>query len=182
MLDGRFKRVVVFALALLHSHDHVAVHLDETAVAIPGEALVVRRLDERLHGLVVEAKVQDRVHHARHGIARPGAHCDQQRHILGVAEPCPHDPLHIGDAVFDLGLERRRISALVRIEVGANLGRDRESGRDRQADPGHFREVGAFAAKERLHVPSAVGFAGAEGIDVTRFLSLLGKGRGAFLC
>jgi hypothetical protein len=39
------------------------VHLDEAAVAIPREALVLRRADERLHGLVVEPEIQDRVHH-----------------------------------------------------------------------------------------------------------------------
>src|SRR5205814_9924252 len=35
MLDDRFEWLVVFALAFLHAHDDVAIHLDETAIAIP---------------------------------------------------------------------------------------------------------------------------------------------------
>ncbi len=62
-----------------------AVHLDEAAIAVPCEALVAGRLGEALHGTVVEAKVEHRVHHAghRHAGARPDG--NQQR-PLGVAE------------------------------------------------------------------------------------------------
>ncbi len=48
--------------ALLHAHHHVAIHLDEPAVAIPREPLVLRRPDKRLHCLIVQAEVQDCVH------------------------------------------------------------------------------------------------------------------------
>ena len=44
VLDHRLEGIVIFAVAFLHAHDHVAIHLDETAVAIPREALVVRRV------------------------------------------------------------------------------------------------------------------------------------------
>ena len=40
-VNDDFKRFMIFAGALLHAHDHVAVHLDEPAVAIPGETLIV---------------------------------------------------------------------------------------------------------------------------------------------
>ena len=40
-VDDHFKRLVILVLALLDAHDDVAVHLDEAAVAIPGEALVL---------------------------------------------------------------------------------------------------------------------------------------------
>ena len=38
-----FERLVIFAFAFLHAHDDVAIHLDETAVTIPRETLVLRR-------------------------------------------------------------------------------------------------------------------------------------------
>ncbi len=41
-LDDGFERLVMLARALLHAHDDVAVHLDEAAVAVVGEALVRR--------------------------------------------------------------------------------------------------------------------------------------------
>ena len=41
LVDDDFERLVVFAFALLHAEDDVAIHLDEAAVAVPGEALVL---------------------------------------------------------------------------------------------------------------------------------------------
>jgi hypothetical protein len=40
-LDDGLERLVVFAFALLHAEHDVAIHLDEAAVAVPGEALVL---------------------------------------------------------------------------------------------------------------------------------------------
>ena len=48
LLDHDLKRLVMLAGALLHAHDDVAVHLDEAAVAIVGEALVAAGGDEAL--------------------------------------------------------------------------------------------------------------------------------------
>ena len=172
MLDHGLERIVIFALALLHAHDDVAVHLDETAVTIPRKTLVIGRLHQRLHGLIVQAEVQDRVHHARHRIARAGADRDEQRHLRGVAELRAHDPLHVRDAFFHLGLEGRRVALLVRVVVSADFGRDRESRRHRQTDPCHLREVRAFAPEERLHAPVAIGFPVAEEVNVPRGFAL----------
>ena len=65
-------------LRLQIEHD-VAVHRDEAAVRVVGEARVAGERDQALHGLVVEAEVEDGVHHARHRGARAGAHRHQQR-------------------------------------------------------------------------------------------------------
>ena len=51
----------------LDAHDDAREHLDEAAIGVPGEALVVGLLDESLDRLVVEAEVEDGIHHARHG-------------------------------------------------------------------------------------------------------------------
>ena len=71
---------MIFAFALLHAHDHVAIHLDEAAITIPRETFVFRRLRQRENGFVIQAEVQNRIHHARHRIARAGTNGHEQRH------------------------------------------------------------------------------------------------------
>ena len=55
--DDRLERFVLFTGAFLHTHDDVAIHLDETAVAVVGETLVVGQTRQTLHRGVVEAEV-----------------------------------------------------------------------------------------------------------------------------
>ena len=92
-----------------------------------------------------------RFRHARHGVACTGADSTEQRHLGLIAELRAHDFLHVSDAGFHLLLEFFWVAAFVRVVVRANVGGDRESGRNRQADAGHFREIGAFAAEEGFH-------------------------------
>ena len=65
--------------AVVDAQHDVGIHLDEAAVAVVGEARVARLGGQALHRLVVEAEVEDGVHHARHRRARARAHRDQQR-------------------------------------------------------------------------------------------------------
>ncbi len=67
------------------AHDHVAEHGDEAAVGVVGEALVAGALGQPVDGLVVEAQVEDGVHHARHGEHGAGADGEEQR-VLGIAQ------------------------------------------------------------------------------------------------
>ena len=53
-------------VVMLHVEHHVRVHLNEAPVAVVSEAAVARAGGEALDRLVVEAEIQDRVHHARH--------------------------------------------------------------------------------------------------------------------
>ena len=55
--NDRFERLVLLARTLLHTHDDVAIHLDETAVAVVGETLIVGQTRQTLHRGVVEAEV-----------------------------------------------------------------------------------------------------------------------------
>ena len=66
LLDDDFERFLVLGRQFLHAHDDVAVHLNETPVTIPGEARVAAGLCQGLDGFVVQAKVENGVHHARH--------------------------------------------------------------------------------------------------------------------
>ena len=72
----RIALVLVFGLAAEHD---VAVHGHEATVAVVGEPRVAGAGDDALHRLVVQAQIEDRVHHARHTGTGPGAHRDQQR-------------------------------------------------------------------------------------------------------
>ena len=79
LLDDLLEAVMVDA-----EHD-AAIHLDEAAIAVPGEARIAGALGEAFDGLVVEAEIEHGIHHAGHRHARAGAHRDQQR-IRRVAE------------------------------------------------------------------------------------------------
>ncbi len=65
-------------------HD-VAEHLDQAPVGVRGEAWIVAALGEGFDAIVVEAEVQNRVHHAGHGELRARAHTHEQR-ILARAQ------------------------------------------------------------------------------------------------
>ena len=81
-LDARFvaqREELVLEVIFVDLEDDAGVHLDEAAVGVEREAFVVRRLGQALHGLVVQAEVEDRVHHARHRGAGAGADGDEER-------------------------------------------------------------------------------------------------------
>ena len=48
--------------------DDSGIHLYETAITIPRKPRVARAACQAFHGLVVQAQVQDRFHHPRHGL------------------------------------------------------------------------------------------------------------------
>ena len=114
---------------------------------------------------LVEADVEDGVHHAGHADAGAGAAGDEQR-VLGVAELGAHGLLGLAQGVLDLGLQLGRVLVVVVVVVGADLGGEGEAGRHGQADVGHLGEVGALAAEEVLHVGPAFRLAAAEEVDV----------------
>ncbi len=78
-----FKRFLETVMIQLE-HD-VGIHLDEAAIAVPGETRIARGLGKALHRRVVEAEIEHRIHHARHRGARAGADRDEQR-IGRIAE------------------------------------------------------------------------------------------------
>jgi hypothetical protein len=77
--------LVLEAHAFDPAHD-VAEHLHEAAVGVPGKARIAGAVGQAQHRGVVQAQVQDGVHHAGHRVAGAAAHGDQQR-VLGIAEP-----------------------------------------------------------------------------------------------
>ena len=90
------------------SQHGLAEHLDQPAVGVPGEPLVAGLLGQALHRLVVEADVEDGLHHAGHRELRAGAHRDQQR-VVGVAELLAHRASRArARCSLDLGAQLRR--------------------------------------------------------------------------
>jgi hypothetical protein len=143
---------------------HIGVHLDEAAIAVEGEAAVARQLGQAFDRLVVEAQVQDRVHHAGH--RRPGARTDRHQQGIGrVAEDLAGQVLDLGQPALDLLGQLGRIGLAVGVIVDAGLGGDGEARRHRQAQRAHLRQVGALAPQQVLHRGVAVRAAPAEGID-----------------
>ncbi len=154
-------------------HD-AAEHGDEAAVGVPAEALVARAGDEAVEGGLVEAEVEDGVHHARHAELGAGANGHQER-ALGIAETLAGlglDHLHGGqDVVPQAGRE-----LLARGEVVvAGLGGDGEARGSRQARVGHLGQAGTLAAQQILHPAVALGLAAAPGVDVA-LGGLVGRG------
>ena len=143
LVDGVLEELAVDA------HNDVGEHLDEAAVGVPAEALVVCLLDEAEDGAVVQAEVQDRVHHAGHGEGRAGADGDQERVVL-VAELLAHALLEVLAIFVDL-VENALGPDVARAGVGdAGLAGDGESRRNGKADVSHLGKVGALAASDPL--------------------------------
>ena len=94
-VEDLFKRV------LGNVEHHAAEHLDEAAVGVVGEAGIVAALGQTFDRLVVEAEVEDGVHHAGHGELRAGADADQQR-IVGAAELLALQFLEAGEGFVHL--------------------------------------------------------------------------------
>ena len=167
-LDDRLERIILLTGAFLHTHHNVSIHLDETAVAVVGKTVVAGQAGQPFDRGIIEAEVENGIHHARHGIARAGTDGNQQR-VLHAAEFFAHGFLHFDHRSIDLPVELLRISALVVVVISADLGADRESAGYGQTDAGHFPEVGPFAAEQRLHRAVAVRFSVAEIINVFAF-------------
>ena len=100
---------LVLEHVLRNLEDDVAEHLDEAAVAVGGEPAVAGLLLQRLDGLVVEAEVENRVHHAGHRELRARPHRHEQR-LLRVAQLAAGRLLELAQVVDHLLLDRRRES------------------------------------------------------------------------
>jgi hypothetical protein len=133
---------------VVDAHDHVAEHVDQPAVGVVGEALVAGGVRQALDRLVVEAEVEDGVHHARHGDGGAGAHRDQQR-VGVVAELLAGLLLEQDDRLRTSSIRppgslrparsTRRTTSVVMVKPGGHG----------QADGGHLGEVGALAAQQQ---------------------------------
>ena len=163
----------VLEMMVLEAHHDVGIHRDEAAIAVIGEALVAGQFGQSFHGYVVEAEVEDGIHHARHRGAGAGAHRHQQR-VLRIAKTLAGDLADGGQRLLDLRLQVLRVTLVVGVVVHADRGRDGEAGGHGQAEIGHLGEVGALAAEQVAQTGLALSLAAAERIDPLAGLDFLG--------
>ncbi len=138
-------------VALIQLHHHVGEHLDEPTVGVVYKAGVVCQLHQALGHGVVDAQVQDGVHHAGHGGPCAGTDGDQQG-ILRVAEALGVLLLQNGQLVQNFLLYVGVDGLAVLIVLGAGFRGDGEALGDGHPGVGHLRQVGAFAAQQLPHI------------------------------
>ncbi len=133
-----------------NAEDDVAEHHDEAPIAVPREPLVAGPGRQPLDGRVVQAEIEDRLHHPGHRHAGARANGDQER-ALGVPEAGIGgrlEPLEILE-----GLVPELFGPVVAgsVVVGPSLRRHGESGRYRNPEVGHLRQLAAFATEQIPH-------------------------------
>ena len=99
--EGLFERI--FAILVFDLLNNIAVHLEETTIAVTPETRGVAN-GQRIDDLVGEADVEDRVHHTRHRIFRAGTGRNEQR-VVDVAEFLAGNFFHLFQASHDLVLK-----------------------------------------------------------------------------
>ena len=155
-----------FEQSVIEAENDVGIHLDEAAVAVPGEAFVTRSAGKARNGFVIEAEIEDGVHHPRHRNPRARTDRNEQR-VRRIAKA-------LADGLFDMGQRLGNLGAQIGGEVRAILqiahaffGRDGEARRHGQADARHFGKVRALAARDGLVLLTRIRVIGvsAEGVD-----------------
>ena len=137
-IEQRLERIAALGGIVGDAQHDIAVHGDEAAIAVVGEAFVVALRGQSGHGVVVQPQVEDGVHHPRHGLPRPGAHRHQQR-IRRRAEALPLLRLQCFEMAPNGLAQPFGIGLLVVVVVRADRRGDREPRRHRQPDARHLR-------------------------------------------
>ena len=114
----------------VHPEHRLAEHLNQPAVGVPRETLITGRIDQAGHRMVVEADVQNGVHHPGHGELRPRAHADQQR-VVRITQTPPDLILQGPQRHRHLHPQLIRAPTLLQV-MPARLGGDGEPRRHRQ--------------------------------------------------
>ena len=126
---------------------HVAEHLNQAAIGVISEARIVAELGKRLDALIVQAEIENRVHHAGHGELRARTHADQQR-ILAFAEFLSLQFFKLPSASSIWRSTSCDTPPLPHV-LAAGFGLNGEAGRHRQAGIGHLGEAGALCRRGR---------------------------------
>ena len=60
----RLKRIL--KQTMINAHDNISIHLNETAVAVIGKTRIIGACCKPGSRLVIQAKIENSIHHARH--------------------------------------------------------------------------------------------------------------------
>ena len=154
----------VLEMMMLETKYDIRIHRDEAAIAVIGETLVAGEVRQRFHRLVVEAKVEHGIHHARHRRPCTGAHRHEQW-VFCIAEAFAGDLADRLQGLIDLRFQLGGIRLFVGVEIGADRRRNRKTRRHRQAEIGHLGQVRSFAAQEIAQAGFALGLPVAEAVN-----------------
>ena len=164
-LDDGFEGIDVFLVLGLHAEHYVTVHLHETTIGVIYEVGVAGFGSETFCNFVVEAEVEDGVHHTGHRCARTGTHGEQQR-VGRIAKFAVHADFRRGDgcgySVSEFSNDGILTYAII---IVARCGGDGKPGRNGHANFIHFGEVGTFTAEQITHRGVALGFSVAECVN-----------------
>ena len=159
---GSQVNVVLNALGFLHlvdldleqalrdHHNNVCKHLHETAVAVVCEAGVAGLLCQTFHSLIVQAQVQDGIHHAGHGLTGTGTDRDQQG-VGVVAKLLAGDLFQTLEMLEDVSSDIVIDLTAVCIVLGAGIRGDGEALGNRHTGSSHLCQTGTLAAQSILH-------------------------------
>ena len=136
----------IFKGFIRHAQHHRTEHLDQAAVGVIHEAFVFGQRDHCFSRLVIQADIQNRVHHAGHGIFSAGAARYQQR-IFQAAEFLAGRLFHILQGLHHLfPLPFGELVGF--LECVASFGGYRKARRNRHADARHFSQIGTLSTQE----------------------------------
>ena len=159
-----FKGIVELTLGNLQ-HD-IAKHVNEPPIRVVSKTRIVAASRQRLHAAVVQAQIEDGIHHSRHGSLRSGAYAHQQWVVAG-AQLAPFHRLQTRQRFAHLAFNLWRQLAAIAHIFAACFGLNGKARRHRKAGIGHLSQARAFTAQFGLHVFVAIGFPAAKEIYIT---------------
>ena len=165
LLDDSLERIDVLLVLGLHAEHNVAVHLNETAIAVINEVGVAGLCHHALGHLVVQAKVKDGVHHTWHRGTGTRTNRNQQR-VLRIAKLAVHQLLRVSHGFRHL--IRKQLNNLCLayfIILIASVCGNRKARRHWHSDKIHFCQVGTLATQQVSHVCTTFGLTVTEEID-----------------
>ena len=160
-------------------HDR-AEHLNQPAIGVVSEARIVAALGQALDRLVVQAKVEDGVHHAGHRKLCARANTHEQR-IVCSAQLLALQCFQPAKRFIHLMIDFLR-DGIVSHVLAASLGLDGKAGRHGKSGVGHLGQSGAFAAQFVLHLAVTFGVSVAEEVNVFDGSGVGGCARFDFSC
>ena len=139
-----------FEIFLTDFHNDVGEHLNKSSVAVPSPSGVTGLLCKHFNNLLVQAEIEDGVHHTGHGRSCSRTNGNEKR-IFEIAEFLSGDLFHLFDVFHDLRLNLGIDLFSVLIVLSAGFGRNSETLGNGKTDIGHFCKVCAFAAQKFTH-------------------------------
>jgi hypothetical protein len=130
-------------------HD-AGIHLDEAAVAVPGEAGIASEGSHASHSLVIETEVEDGVHHARHRKLGARTHRDQEW-TSRIAQTAVQRIFHEAQLSVHFLHQPCRQGLVIEVIFVAGIGCDREPRGHTDTTGRHFGKPGTFAAECAAH-------------------------------